>query len=373
MKLLQSLLKGLLLFALLSIISVPSFAQIEDVGTILQSGKEDANTLVKSYLKPFGSGFGAGLNTGWTNTAKTHNTLGFDLTVSSGLAIVPDTDLSFDVNDLNLQQLEVKSTSSVAPTINGPEQPGATLAAYEDVDGNGVEEELFSFDMPQGTGFEYVPAPMIKAGVGLIKNTDVMVRFVPEYDIPEVGGSFKLFGVGVKHDVKQWLPGGNLIPVDISVMYGYTTMDLNSELELLPEDVIQDQNNTENPYAASTWQGQNAALTSDAWTINALVGKTLPVISVYGGVGYEASTLSIKTAGSYPTVVPNTAYQDDPNNNEPMIVEAVDEPIDVEIDGKNGFRALAGFRLRFAIFHISGSYTLANYSSYNLGVGISFR
>lgn len=371
MNLRQIFFKGSLLIVLMSFISVPSFAQLDDVGTILQSGKADANSLVQAYLKPFGSGFGAGLNTGWTNTAKPHNTLGFDLTVSAGLAIVPDGDLSFDVNDLNLQQLEVESGSSVSPTISGINQSGPTMAAYADIPGQG-QEKLVEFDLPEGTNFQYVPAPMIKAGVGIIKNTDLMLRYTPEYDI-ENYGSFKVFGFGVKHDIKQWLPGGNLMPVDLSVMFGYTSMELGTDFNVVAEDVIQDPANTENPYTASTWEGQGAELNTDAWSINALVGKTLPVISVYGGIGYEASNLSILTPGSYPTVIPNEAFQDDPNNNEPLIVNAIDQPIDVEIEGDNGFRALAGFRFRFAIFHISASYTLSNYSSYNVGFGISFR
>ncbi|MDR8391087.1 hypothetical protein NC796_08060 [Aliifodinibius sp. S!AR15-10] len=371
MKLRQLLLKGLLFFVFVGVVSVPSFAQLGDVGSILQSGKEDANTLVRAYLEPFGSGFGAGLNTGWTNTAKTHNTLGFDLTVSAGLAIVPDEDLTFDVTQLDLQELELEDGSPITPTISGPSETGPTMAAYANVPFQG-REKLVEFNMPEGTGFEYSPAPMIKAGIGLIKNTDVMVRYTPEYNIEDYG-SFKLFGVGVKHDVKQWLPGGKLIPVDISVMFGYTNMELGTDFDVMPNDVITQPEDTENPYPASTWDGQRAALTTDAWTVNALVGKTLPVISVYGGIGYEASTFSVSTPGSYPTVIPNEEYQTDPNNNEPLIVNAIEKPINVEMEGQNGFRALAGFRLRFAIFHVSASYTLANYSSYNVGFGISFR
>lgn len=378
MKKRYNLIAGLFLFVLMGTVTVPSFAQLEDVGSILQSGTEDANTLVRAYLQPFGSGFGAGLNTGWTNTAKTHQKFGFDVTISSGLAIVPDADKAFDVNQLGLQRLRHESGPSASQTINGASETGSTLAAYTTVDPDGPggnppqEYKLVEFTMPEGTGFGYVPAPMIKAGIGLIKDTDLMLRYTPEYEIQDFG-SFRVFGFGVKHGINQWLPAGNLLPVDLSVMFGYTSMDVNSDFRVDATDVIRDPDNTENPYPSSTWDGQGIELTTNAWTMNALVGKTFPMISLYGGVGYEASTLGIKTPGSYPTVVPNEAYESDPNNNEPLIVEALDEPIDVEIDGKNSFRLLAGFRFRFAIFHVSGSYTLANYPSYNLGVGISFR
>jgi len=374
MKLKKVSYKLLFLLGLILGITGLSHAQISDVSNILQAGKEDANTLARAYLTPFGSGFGAGLNTGWTNTAKPHKKLGFDLTISSGLAIVPNADQSFNVTQLGLQKLQYESGPKVSQTINGTKSSGSTLAAYADPDGPGGQspQKILEFTMPKGTGFGYVPAPVIKGGVGLIKHTDLMFRYMPKYQVGDFG-SFKLFGLGVKHGINQWLPGGKLLPVDLSVMFGYTNMDVSSDFDITPADVIQDPQNTENPYNASKWNGQKISMTTNAWTINALVGKTLPIISVYAGVGYEASTLDLATPGSYPTVVPNKAYQNDPNNNKPFIVDAVDKPIDVSINGDNGFHALAGFRFRFAIFHISGSYTLANYSSFNVGFGISFR
>ncbi|WP_441000217.1 DUF6588 family protein [Fodinibius sp. SL11] len=370
MKLRYRFITVILLFGFFTFNAAPTFGQIGDIGDILQSGREDANTLARAYLEPFGSGFGASLNTGWTNTAETHGKFGFDVTVSSGLAIVPDGAKSFNVNELGLQQLELEGSNPNSPTINGADESGSLLAAYEEVNGN--REKLLEFNMPEGSGFGYVPAPMIKAGVGLVKDTELMLRYTPKTKIGDFG-NFNLFGVGAKHGINQWLPGGKMLPVNLSVMFGYTNMEVGSDLDLTANDVIDDPNRTENPYNASQWEGQTIELNTDAWTINALVGKSLPIISVYGGVGYEASTFSITTPGSYPTVVPNEAFQSDPQNNEPLIVDAVDEPIDVSIDGDNGFRALAGFRLKFTVLHISGSYTLSNYSSYNLGVGISFR
>lgn len=352
----------LLLLGFLGFETTTSFAQVGDVGSILQSGREDANTLARAYLEPFGSGFGASLNTGWTNTAKPHSKLGFDLTVSSGLAIVPGSAKSFNVNELGLQKLQLEGTNPISPTINGNDETGALLAAYE------RGEKFLEFNMPEGTGFGYVPAPMIKGAVGIVKDTEIMVRYMPEYEVGDFG-SFNMFGVGAKHGINQWLPGGNLLPIDLSVMFGYTGMEVSSDFDVTPDQVIEDQQRTENTYSASQWEGQGITMNTDAWTINALVGKTLPVVSVYGGVGYEASTFNITTPGSYPTVVP----KETPDPQEPFTVEAVDKPIDLSIDGDNGFRALAGFRLRFAIFHISGSYTLSNYSSFNLGAGISFR
>ncbi|NGP86914.1 DUF6588 family protein [Fodinibius halophilus] len=363
-----------LFIGMIGFATIPAKAQLGDVGQILQSSTDDANALAKAYLQPFGTGFGAALNTGWTNTAKPHKKLGFDLTISSGLAIVPGGDKSFDIQNLNLQQVKVASGGDIAQTINGKDITGPTLDVYADPDGPGgvSEQKVFDFNMPKGTDFGYVPSPMIKAGVGLIKDTELMFRYMPETKIGDFG-SFNLFGVGAKHGLNQWLPGGGMLPVNLSLMFGYTNMEVGSGFDVTAEDLIEGRQDIKNTYPTSTWDGQKITMNTDAWSINALVGKTLPMISIYGGIGYEASTFNAKTPGSYPTVEGNPDYINDPNNNKKFIIKAVEEPLDISIEGDNGFRALAGFRFRFAIFHISGSYTLSNYSSYNVGFGISFR
>ena len=365
-----SIVTGVLLFFL---VTPAAFAQVDNVGRILQASREDANILVSEYLKPFGSGFGASINTGWTNTAQTHKKFGFDITINTGLAVVPGSDKTFDVTQIGLQQLELESGPSTVQTINGSDDVQTTsLAAYETI--NGQRTKLFEFDMPTGTGFGYVPAPEIKAGLGLIKDTEIMVRYVPEVSIDEYG-TFQQFGFGAKHGINQWLPGGNLLPVDISLMAGYTNLNVTSDFSITAEDVITDPNNTENPYAGqpSTWEGQKVDIDTDAFTINALVGKTLPVLSVYGGIGFETSTVSISTPGTYPTIVPNPDFQNDPQNEEPLIVDTIEQPIDIELEGGNSFHALAGFRIKLAVFHISASYTLSNYSTMNAGFGFTFR
>ncbi len=345
-----------------------AFAQLGDVGTILQSSKADANLLVEEYLKPFGKGFGASLNSGWTNTAKPHKKFGFDVTISAGLAAVPTSDKAFDVTQIGLQQLQLESGPSTAQTINGESDVATTsLAAYETIDG--TQYKLFEFNMPTGTGFGFVPAPQIKGAVGLIKDTEIMFRFVPEIDIDDYG-TFKQFGLGAKHGINQWLPGGKILPVDISIMAAFTNLTVTSGFDITAQDVITDPNNTKNTHSSDTWDGQGIEMNTDAFTVNALVGKTLPVISVYGGIGIETSTMTVATPGTYPTVLPNPNYPSEP---EQFMVGTVDKPIDIEMEGGNSFHALAGFRLRFAVFHISASYTLANYSTLNAGFGISFR
>ena len=368
----KKIFKSLCAIAIISCTTVgTSYAQLDDAGAILRAGADDANVLMKSYIAPFGKGFGANLNTGWFNTAQTHKTLGFDLSINVAAAIVPSSGQSFNVNDLTFDELELISGSPNAPTISGNESSDTEMGITYTNPQTNQEETLTSFIIPGGTGFPYVPSPMIQASLGIIKDTDITVRYVQETDIDPIEGSVGLYGIGVKHGVNQWLPGGSALPVDISVQFGYTSFNSDAGFEVLPEN----EPDTYNEYQPSTWEGQGIELETSATTFNAIVGKTLPIISIYGGVGIESSTTTIASPGSYPITVPNENYNNagDPSFGFPKVIERVDSPVDIEIEGDNSFRAFAGTRLKLAIFQISASYTLSTYSSFNVGFGISFR
>ncbi len=361
----------LLLLPLCFLFLVPTekaHSQFGDLGEMLRAGVDDSNLLLESYLRPYSAGFGADLNSGWNNSARPYRTLGFDLRLSVATSFVPVSDEIFNVNDLTFSQLEVLEGNST-PTIAGPDNVNrARLGQTFMNPQSGNEEELYAFDMPEGTGFPYVPAPMVQLTVGIPYNTDVSLRAVPSFDIPNVDGSINLFGVGVKHGLNQWIPGGALLPVDISAQVGYTQLNMNVDVDVQP----QVDGDTRNDFNDSNWNNQNIELKSSGYVFNVLVGKSLPLLTVYGGVGMQSSNMIIKTGGAYPITVANEEYDGQSDTRTKAIEEIVD-PIDLDIEGENNLQALAGFRVRLGFIAVSGSYTLSKYPVANVGVGISFR
>jgi len=357
-------------FFLIAASSSPVFGQFENAGDILRAGTEDANILLKEYLRPLGEGFGTDLNSGWFSTAKTHKFLGFDLTVNASVAFIPDSDQLFDLSALNLQEVELVSNGPTSPTIAGDEVPGAVIGSIERNPVNG--ERLFEFQLPEGSGFPYIPAPMVQASVGLIKNTDLTVRYLPEISLPN-DIDLDLFGIGIKHEITNWFPGGKALPVDISLQAGYTNISASIDFEVLPRV----DTDTKNEFDASVWEGQQGSIDTDAFTANLLVGKTLPVLSVFGGVGYQTSTVDLTTPGSFPVTVPNEDFDpalppSNPDSN-PKRIARVENPIDISYDDNGSFHGVAGFRIRLLILNISGSFTLSKTPVGQVGVGIGIR
>lgn len=359
------------LFASGAFLSTPAQAQLGDAGEILKSGAADANLLLKSYLEPFGKGFGAGMNTGWFTSAGTHKKLGFDLSLNVGIAVVPSSGLSFNVDDLNFSSLERTGGSAVTPTINGEDNTDTRLGAYWNdptTPSNTESDILYEFGAPAGVGFEYVPAPMVQASIGLIKSTDLTVRFVPETSLGDDFGNVALFGLGFKHGLNQWIPGGKLIPVDVSLQAGFTKLTLTTPFDVNPESG----SDIKNDFAASTWDDQSLDFEANSFTINAIVGKTLPFVSAYVGLGYETSETTIATPGAYPITSVNDDYNGTTETRTKKI-ESIVDPIDITIGGENSLRAFGGVQFKIAVIKIFANYTAATYSSFNAGFGITFR
>lgn len=355
-----------LLFAFFSMLffapGKQAFGQLGDIGNIMEAGKDgldDAQLLVEEYLKPFGSGFGAGLNSGWVDRANTHGLLGFQVRFNISTAFVPDIDKEFDLNALDLKFLQFDENNSFTPTFSGSSDPGTRLFYEDEITGT----RLVDFNMPPGVGAQYIPTPMIQASAGLPKNTDVMIRFIPKMEIGDYG-SLYLYGAGIKHELNQWIPGGWLLPVTFSVMGGYTAFKSSVSLSVEPKG----QFSYPDPQNPISWEDQEFALTTDAFTVNLLVGRSLPIISVYGGVGFEASTSSVTLKGNYPYYVLST---DNPGQRE---VNALEDPIDLSFDGYNTLRALAGVRISPLPFvAINADFTYADYSIVSVGVSVGMR
>lgn len=360
--------RSLMLFAGLFSLILPLNAQLGDIGTLVAGGPKDAELLLQNYLKPFGNALGANLSAGWYSTAKSHNLLGFDITLTTSVAFVPQTDRMFDANRLALTNSGNVSTQvdgERSPTFAGKREDGQEITYIYSYNSNSYP--IAKYKTPQGTGLTFLPSPMLKIGIGLVKGTELMGRYVPKVGLGKFG-DFGLWGVGIKHELKQYIPVLSRVPIlNISLMGGYTKMTSGANISFTPDDlgVV-----VSNPPSPDTWKNQRMDLGISNWTVNLLVSADLPIIAVYGGVGVSSSKTALKLKGNYPVPTLNTTTAQ-------VEVQPLANPIDISIEGKDGGitkpRLNAGFKLKLGLLHINFEYIYANYSIATAGFGISFR
>ena len=208
--------------------------RLGDLENLIKGSKEDANYLMQGYVSPVLNGIGYGLNQGWYNTAKPHKTLGIDLTVTVSLVTVPASEQNYTVDNTKLTALQVTSPANgVVPTLMGATNVTPTYAFKAPLNNlppvQGPSGLKFINDLP----IKAVPVPIFNLGIGLIKGTEVKLRYVPGNLVSSNTGenlNLSLFGVGVMHDVKQWIPVVKHMPFDLSVFAGFTKLETTFDM-----------------------------------------------------------------------------------------------------------------------------------------------
>ena len=359
------------LMGALFLISTVSFSQFDNFD-FLKSSPADGVKFLQSYISPYANAFGAGLSGGWYNTAKPHKLLGFDLTISVNAGIVPSSDNTFDVKKIGLSTAFAPTSptgSSITSTVAGPKTPVVPMTL---TDGSG--HTLASFNTPPGAD----PAPTAQIGLGLPFGTEVKFRFLPKVSIGK--GDVSLWGVGLMHSLIQYLPGSKMIKLfDVSAFGGYTKITSNIPLNLKPDQATSHYTNV-NPTTA--FSDQFLSATVSALNIGIIGSVTIPVITVYGGLGYSKTAMDVKLKGNFPTPTYNATYLPTLSVYEDAgvvgdagkIGTTVIKPFPaIEIKNLSGLRANIGLRIKLAILTIHADYTLAQYNILSAGIGLSFR
>jgi hypothetical protein len=343
-----------------------SYGQLSDLGNLVSSGTTDATKLFQAYLEPLGKGLGASFSGGWYNTAKPHKLGGFDLTLSVNMSITPSSDRSFDLSKIGLTNNSTAVASfseNMAPTFSGKRESGPTITYTEKISGS--NNTIASYKTPQGTGLTFFPTPMVQFGLGLIKGTEVMVRYMPTVKIGDFG-KLGLWGVGLKHNIDQWIPVIGKVPfLNISVAGGYTKFSTSAALSVTHDDI-----NAPAPTVPYDYSGQEMNLVVQSYTASLLASINVPVVCIYGGLGFISTKTSLDLKGDYPVPVPNASTGAIETN-------VVTDPLSISITNKVGAvtkpRLNAGIRFKFAVITLNFDYTYAAYSVATAGLGISIR
>ncbi len=345
------------IFLLFGSAAEKSSAQLSDMGLILAGGISDAEKIGAAYFSPYTEAFGANLNAGWYNTANTHRLLGFDLTFSLNLAVVPGNAKTFDLNEI--EGLTGSFTGNgIAPTIANRMDNRPEMQYFENT---------LSYELPNGTGLGYIPAPTLHLGVGLPKDTDLIIRYVPDIKVGR-SGNMGLWGIGIKHSLKQWIPVLRRMPVlNLSLMGGYTSFTNSAGMSFVPSDIGADDNTT----AAVSFDGQKLEFGMNSYTANLIVSADIPFITFYGGAGFNSGSSTLKMLGYYP--IPELDGSDLVVNDNSVQQK---DPLNIKMnngDSKLQPRFNAGLKFKLAVIHIHFDYIYSDYSVGSVGLGINFR
>lgn len=255
------------------------------------------------YSQPLADALGANLNSGWFRTAAIHKNkfqLYLGLIVQS--ATIPEKQRTFTTST---PEHFSPSTTVEAPTIFGP---------VEGVRVQGANGTAYTF--PGGANMKMMPFAVPQISVGGIFGTELLVRFVAA-DLSDDVGDLKIFGWGIRHSLSQYCKD---MPVDIAAGYFYNRFSLGDLSD------------------------------SRATLINLLASYRMGILEIYGGPGYETSSLDLSYERS----------------------GGEKEEVDIALDGENTIRFTIGVTFNLGALKMNFDYNLARQSVASAGIGLGF-
>jgi hypothetical protein len=315
---------------------------------LIQASAADATRLIQAYTEPLFKGFGTGLNSGWNNTAETDQFLHSDIRFSVAFAQVPTSDQTFDVTKIGLSKylvVDPSSPTNIAQTYGGSKNSATPLMDVKDNNGTTVA----TFKMPLGQ-LSYIPAPDVQGTLGLLFNTDVTLRVLPNINFGGGAGAVKAFGLGIKHDIIQDFASsteeGDLFPFDLAVAVNYNSITYSNNLNVQLDN--------------SQFTNQTLLGKFSGTTVQAIFSKKFFFFTPFASLSYQNANTNLGVFGDYPVASSPGKYT------------TITDPVHIQETTVSGVRADVGFQLKLSVFRIYVSVSEGQYLSGNVGFGVGY-
>lgn len=387
---------GMMLAVLWGLMTMrPAIAQ-DDALAILAAGTNDANKLLEAYMSPLGQGFSQSLGQNWFNTANALKTLRINIQAGVTLIQVPEQQKFFDPQTLQLSSLKaVGGNPSSVPTIAGDRSastpqwviigsvPDSTLpGGIRTMEYPGMGEVF------RGLGLSMTFAPYVQANIGLIKNTELSLRYAPTLDLSTLGngiipenilsGKINYWGVGVKHELLQWIPVVKVLPFSLSLYANHSQMSYKLDTRIEPNafapysitggiQVTSRQINGSNDFAK-----QQLWMEGRATGFGIVLSKKVLAFTPYASIGLLNSSFRLAALGNYAI---RSGLTPNPNNSTQLTEEwtSLQDPLDLNIQSQQQLRMGLGLRFKLVLLAIHAeAFTLGEFKGYSAGLSLGF-
>ena len=284
-------------------------------------------------------------NGGWYNTAKVHKKLGVDLSLRINTSFVPSADRSFTISDLEYISTDAESL----PTIVGESRQEDLMIT---IPADGIYPEISTIiKSPKGIKSKLplgaIPAPVLQLGVGIPFDTEVVIRYSPEYHRNGVDMSLK--GLGIKHNLLQYFGPIDKIPLNVSAFASFSNMDIDYDVQ---------------SFSSLNGSGQVAQFSLNNYNLLLLASVDLLVVDFYTSFGYSGGNSSFKLLGNY-----DLEYN---SSSGIPISKSLKDPIDMNFN-VSGYKTTIGVRFKFLVFSAFADFTFQRYNTLSAGISVNFR
>jgi hypothetical protein len=350
-------------------LEIGSISRAQDgLSEILAAGIDVATSYTNSYAKPAAEAFSYNLSAGWYDDARVLKQGKFNLIIRAQATFAKDEEKSFLLDPLVYQSLLQNSydntnnppadiqvrfgDGSDAPrliaTALGSNDPSQSLLIVSRDLTTGIETSRNNITLAQGlgdAGVDFVPSAFVQAGFGLGGGLEIKARFIPKVQIDEA--EIGLYGAALQWQLTDVLDKNNLLPVEISVLAGYSRLDAMYDFE---------------DGAVVDGVDQRLETKSGSLTLSLIAGTDFKILNFYGGINYNAGTTETDLLGTYTVRSSGSVFP---------ITQTFEDPVSVKTDVSSALGTV-GTKLTLGFFQVNAGYTFGAYDTVNGAIAFKF-
>ena len=189
---------------------------LQELGFVL----DDLLLISNKYVSPAAEAAVYQSTGSWYSSAKSLELYEVDVSLHLNILPVSDAQKSFVVNqsDFGDEGLRIRG----AQTVDVPTALGGETSVFYDFTLGGDDYELQTFE---GTNQQVFYYPYLQGSIGLWRQTELTLQYVPEVKIDASG--YKIFGGAIKHNISQYWLGDNQDSqaLQVAVQVAYSLFD----------------------------------------------------------------------------------------------------------------------------------------------------
>ena len=293
---------------------------------------DDMLFLADGFASPASESAAYQATAGWFTSARALDKWKVDVSLHGNALFVPSSKKEFTINNNDFNILNITGGGGVVvPTAFGTD----TDVVFDgELNYAGQNIQISNFEAIDGIDKGALIYPFAQVSVGLPFNTEVGVRALPEMEVD--GSKFSTYGVGLKHNLSQYLRFNDEEDLQIAAILSYNIFDVKYEFDPVSVPAIVQLNLID--------------VSANVWMAEAMASKRYENFEIFGALGVAQSDFEYEFGGSG------------------IGLPLINDELVALNDKEAQFKGDIGFNLYFNQFKISTMATAGKFVNLNLGL-----
>jgi len=339
------------------ILSFSGFSQLDMVGELMRGGVNDGQKLMKAYLMPYEKSLGyTAVDQRFIYINKERNSnINFTLGLNINTILIPNDDLTYDVNTLGLDRMEAADVNKhISPTVFGDANNSVALKSKDQISLPFQPlKSVTSFNTPTGIGFGALPLPELQFALSY-KNSQIIASgyFAALQSVLIIG-----YNISLNSQISSYFNFSKDLPIQFDLEIGYGGSNQNVDLDVKPDARIE-------LLAKGPYTNQKFTLNLSGYNIGLGANYKIDKLVIFGKIYFQNFWSRTQVQGNYPVNIK------DPSGTFGLNIEDISDPIDYS-RSLSGIKLSAGCQYDFTeLIYAKAMFSLASYNSIGIGFGV---